>query len=171
VAAEQGKADGKVSRSTARWLIQEISRQQKTRNIIVCSHQAVYGTVSGSTSSSACLNHRGLVAQVLRTVRVDLWLCGHIHAGRRDAGYVKRRGRTAYINVASAGRAYSTRACNGYVLEMTEGSRLMRARCRDHERGVYLADQEMEIEFPHAWKFSARPALHPARMGAPVGQA
>ena len=165
ISSEQGKSDGKVSPLVARWLMAEIARHQDKRNIIVCSHQAVYGTVSGSASSSACLNHRKLVAQILRTVRVDLWLCGHIHAGRRHAGYLARRGRTTFINVASAGHAYGTGACNGYILEMSEKSNAMLARCRDHERGVYVKDQQTRIEFPHAWRFFAKPVLLPARMG------
>lgn len=164
ISAEQGRSDGRISPPVAKWLIQEIGRHQDKRNIIVCSHQAVYRTVSGSASSGSRLNHPKLVARILRAVRVDLWLCGHIHAGPRDAGYVSRRGRTTYINVASAGRAYSTRACNSYVFEMSQGSATMLARCRDHERGLYLSDQEVQIEFPHPWRFFASPVLLPARM-------
>ncbi len=164
ISAEQGRSDGKVSRQTAAWLTEAIARHQDSRNIIVCSHQAVYGTVSGSGSSGACLNHRKLVARILEAVRVDLWLCGHIHGGRRNAGYVRRRGKTTYINVASAGRAYGTGACVSYVLQMQEGSNVMSARCRDHERHAYLDDQSLQIEFPHAWRFFARPVLLPARM-------
>jgi len=181
ISAEQGRSDGRVSRQTAAWLTEEISRHQDSRNIIVCSHQPVYGTVSGSGSSESCLNHRKLVARILEAVRVDLWLCGHIHGGRRNAGYVKRRAETTHINVASAGRAYGTGACVGYVFEMQEGSNAMLARCRDHERHAYLDDQSLQIEFPHAWRFFAGPVLLPARMrrslwslgpaGEPVGLA
>lgn len=166
VSAEQGKSDGRLTPPVAHWLMREIARHQDSRNIIVCSHQAVYGTVSGSASSGACLNHRKLVARILRTVRVDLWLCGHIHAGRRHAGYIARRGRTTYINVASAGHAYGTGACAGYLFEMAEASRTMRARCRDHERGAYLKDQGAELQMPHPWRFFARPVI----LAAPLGE-
>ncbi len=169
ISAEQGKSDGKISPAVTRWLIQEIAAHQDQRNIIVCSHQAVYGTVAGSSSPACCLNHRALVARVLQQVRVDVWLCGHIHGGRRHAGYVAQRGQTTYINVASAGRAYGTGACNGCLFEMAEGSTRMFARCRDHERGAYLDDQEVSIDLPHPWRFFAKPVLLPARMRQAVG--
>lgn len=162
VSAEQGKSDGKVSRATAGWLKSAVARHQDKRNIIVCSHQAVWGTVSGSRASASCLNHRGLVRNVIKQVRIDLWLCGHIHAGRRHSGYVARGERTTYVNVASAGHAYSTGACNGYVLEMEEGSNTMLARCRDHDGHGYVKDQGLRLELPHPWRFFARPVVMPA---------
>jgi 3',5'-cyclic AMP phosphodiesterase CpdA len=135
VSAEQGKADGKVCRATAEWLVRSIARHQDRRNIVVCTHQAVYDTVSGSKESSCRLNHRGLIRSVLRRARVDLWLCGHIHGGRRN-----RR----------------------YVLEMAAGGRELLARCRDHDHDRWLDDQQVRLTCPHPWRFFAKPVLIPA---------
>jgi len=162
LSAEQGKSDGRVCRATAKWLKEAVARHQDKRNIVVCSHQAVWGTVTGSSDSGAALNHRGLVRNVISQVRIDLWLCGHIHGGRRNARYVARRDRTTYVNVAAAGHAYGTGACNGYVLEMAEGANTLRARCRDHDHDRYLEDQSLTVKFPHRWRFFDEPVVLPA---------
>lgn len=162
VSAERGKSDGLITAPTEEWLVKAIRRHQDTHNIVVCSHQAVRGTVSGSRDESASLNDPWRVERILRSVRIDLWLCGHIHAGRRTAGYAREGAYRTYVNVASAGHAYGTRACNGYVLDMAEGGNEMRCRCRDHGRGQYVKNQEVRVTFPHELRFSARPAVVPA---------
>ncbi len=164
ISAERGKSDGLVGEATADWLKDAVARHQDKRNIIVCSHQAVHATVNYSGDEAASLNPRERVADILSSVRVDLWLCGHIHGGKREPGYVRRLGRTTYINVAAAGRAYATRACNGYILDMAEGSNTMLARCRDHDHDRYVRNQEARVTFPYPARFFARPVLLPARI-------
>ena len=106
-----------------------------------------------------------VIADLLKEVRVDLWLCGHVHGGKRKPTYVKRRGPTTFINVSALGRMYGTGACTSYVLEMQAGQKEMLARCRNHETGKYLDDQEVRIEFPHPWRFAGKPTIVPAKAG------
>jgi DNA repair exonuclease SbcCD nuclease subunit len=167
LSSEQGKSEGRISKASAQWLLETVTRHQD-KNVIVCSHQAVYDTVSGSKGGETYIEHRLLVARVLQQARVDLWLCGHIHGGRRNAGYIARRGSTAFINVAALGRAYGTGACTSFVLEMDEGATAMRARCRDHEQARYLEDLSAEVDFPRPWRFSSRPQVAQARVLLPV---
>jgi len=161
ISARQGKSEGRINRATGEWLKREAHRH-RDKNVIVCTHQAVYRTVDGSGGGETYIMHRGYVRSIIAKVRIDLWLCGHIHGGRRNRRYVARGERTTYVNVASLNHAYGTRAANAYVLEMPQGARTMIARCRDHDRGAYLPDQEVRIEMPHPWKFGARPVLIPA---------
>ena len=135
----------------------------------MCTYSCVYCQLGRTIKMQAERRAFYEPEKILKDVRVDLWLCGHIHAGRRHAGYVARRGRTTFINVASAGRAYSTRACNGYVLEMVEGTRTLRARCRDHETHRDLANQSVNVAFAHAWRFLDRPKMLRPRMPVEAG--
>ena len=163
ISARQGKAEGRISRAVGNWLLAQ-AHAHRDRNVIVCTHQAVYGTVAGSGGGETYLMHRGFVQRIIDRVRIDLWLCGHIHGGRRNRRYVVRRGRTTFINVASINHAYGTRAATGYVLEMTEGEKTMLARCRDHDRARYLPDQQARVGFPHPWKFTEKPKVVPAEV-------
>jgi 3',5'-cyclic AMP phosphodiesterase CpdA len=167
VSVEQGKASGRLTRQVANWL-EAATAEHKDKNIIVCTHQPVYDTVAGSTGKESYLEQRVFVEQVLGRIRVDLWLSGHIHSGRRNSKYVARRGRTTFINVASLGRMYGTGACTSYVLEMKRGSKELLARCRNHEAGSWLDDQQVKLELPQAWEFDAAPTISPARIPEPT---
>jgi len=164
ISAEQGKSDGRVSPAAARWLQAGIEHYQDTHNIIVCTHQAVWHTVAGASDSSCCLNHRVLISRILKRTRVDLWLCGHIHGGRRNPAFVTKKDRTVFVNVAALGHAYGTGACHSYVLDMERGSGALIARCRVHDRNTWAFDQEVRMEAPHAWRFADRPTVVPARL-------
>jgi hypothetical protein len=96
---------------------------------------------------------------MLEEVRVDLWLCGHFHSGPRDAGYVARKGRTVFINVASICHAYGTGACRSFLLRMRQGSRMMEALCRRHDGGGYDSRFGVWITFPFPWRFGSGPKL------------
>jgi predicted phosphohydrolase len=175
LSANQGRDVGWQPKAAVAWLKESIAANQD-RNVIVCTHQPVYGTVAGSTGKGSHLSLAGPskdssptdakpFADLLEEVRVDLWLSGHIHAGRRTARYIARRGPTTFINVSALGRAYGTGACTSYLLEMKAGEKDMLARCRDHEAGRYLEDQEVRIGFRHPWRFAEKPTVILPRSG------
>ncbi len=174
--AERGGAAGWMSDETVAWLRDSI-RSHEDKNIIVCTHQLVYGTVRFSTSEYRYLHRephpKEWVDDFLKEVRVDLWLGGHAHFHSRDKEApdpVKspgppswyRRGHTTFINIASITHAYNTEACLSYLLVMKEGTKRAEARCRihDHPPGARWARQHsVQIQFPHAWKFQETLAL------------
>jgi len=163
ISARQGKSEGRVSRAVGNWLLAQ-AQAHRDRNVIVCSHQAVYKTVAGSGGEETYLMHRGFVQRIIDRARIDLWLCGHIHGGRRNRRYIVRRGRTTFINVASVNHAYGTGAAHGCVLEMAGGAKTLLARCRHHDRARYLPDQQATVPMPHSWKFDGKPTVVPAKV-------
>jgi 3',5'-cyclic AMP phosphodiesterase CpdA len=163
ISAQQGRSNGIFSEPVRAWLSKAIPRLDGY-NIIVCSHQPVYDTVRASAKAESFLEPREAVAAFLDDHHVDLWLCGHIHAGRRNIKYIFHRAGTTFINVSSICHAYGTGASTSYVLEMEKGGVTALARCRWHEQAEYLDDQEAMVEFRNAWRFSA----HPAALAGPA---
>lgn len=172
VSSMQGRSVGWLSRSVVGWMQRTIAAHQD-KNVIVCTHQPPYNTVAGSTGKETYLSLAGpgkestpeegrMIARMLEQVRVDLWLCGHIHAGRRSRGYIARRGATTFINVAALGRMYNTGACTSYVLEMQAGQKQLQCRCRNHETRQFVEGQDVTVELPVAARFSARPEMRVA---------
>jgi len=165
--AEQSYAAGCVGQATFNWVKETITRYQGS-NIVVCSHVPVYDTVAGSTKThrhlyvgqvGVALDSEEKIAaskvaaapfvELLASVRVDLWLSGHLHSTKRTPTHVFRRNGTTFVNVATTGHAYGTQMSVSYLLELTEGSRTFVARCRRHDDGVYLPDYEVKQDFPH----------------------
>ena len=161
--AEQGSAAGLLSDATLAWMAGEIDRR-KDGNVIVCTHQPMFGTVDKSREPGRFMLHEQAVARLVEEHRVDLWLCGHIHSGPRTPGYVVTRGRTTFVNIASAGHAYGTGRTVSYSFTAADGSRTLTGRCRDHEARQFLADNDVRVELPHPWKLGDRPILLPADM-------
>ena len=176
---ENGGAGGRISEDMLRWLREAIARNQD-RNVIVCSHQAVRRTVYGwrkdynllycpsdtdphpepnRETTDAALER---VERIARDLRVDLWLCGHIHGSKHTAESIARRGRTTFINVASITHAYGNQPSSSFVLEFRDGSRTVNARYRDHGTGTFDETLSTTIEFPQRWRISGPPALEPA---------
>ena len=188
--AEAGGAGGRISEDTLRWLRESIARYQD-RNVIVCSHQAVSRTVQGSQkdwcalycpvagdplpeplpaganpstpqreTTDAALQR---VARIVDDLRVDLWLCGHIHGSKHTADSIVRRGKTTFINVASLTPAYGNHPSSSFVLEFRNGVRTVNARYRDHDAEKFDPALSTSVEFPYPWRFSGPPAIEPAK--------
>jgi len=154
--AERGRAAGLIGEGTAAWLADRLARLQD-RNIIVCSHQLVHGTVEHSDHEERYLHPKEVVARLLRRYRVDLWLAGHYHSRPRIKEDSAVRDGTTFINVASVSHVYHTAACNSFVLEARTGSRTVRARCRVHDAGRFAPEFEVTIPFRHPFRFGPLP--------------
>ena len=152
VSTQSGASAGLISEEWADWLATNIQRLQADRNIVVCTHHLVYDTVVYSTQGSRYLHPKERVAELLKRVRVDLWLCGHAHSRPRTPECATTRGRTTFVNVASVSHAYATHMANSCLLEIVNGSREALIRCRDHDRRRYLAGHDVRVTFPHPWK-------------------
>lgn len=150
VSTESAESAGFISQESADWLVRGIRRHQADRNIIVCTHHLVHGTVAFSTHEPRYLHPRERVEAVLAEARVDLWVSGHAHSAPREPDCSAVRGRTTYVNVASLHHAYGTGVSNSFLLELTPGSEHVRLRCRDHDRHAYLAAHEVRVTLPRA---------------------
>lgn len=175
IGANQGRDVGWQPKPVLAWLRRVLAEHQD-KNVIVCTHQPVCGTVASSTGEGAYLSLAGPAKEsfpnnakpfddLLKEVRVDLWLCGHVHGGKRSPRHIARRGATTFINVSAMGRMYNTGACTSCLLEMRAGQKEMLARCRNHESGAFVEDQQVRVEFPNPWRFAAKPELIPASSG------
>ena len=51
------------------------------------------------------------VEQVVKDLRVDLWICGHIHSSKRTKDYIVHKGNTTFLNAASINPVYGTGMC------------------------------------------------------------
>jgi len=152
--AERGNAAGLFIPEVEAWL-RECIAAHADKNVVVAAHQFPSGTVEGSDRPSRGLYPKDAVAGFLRDVRVDLWLGGHIHSGRRTPACSAAVNGTIFINAASASHTYNTEACNSFVLDLAAGKRDAVARCRDHDRRRFLDDQEVAVRFAHPCEFSA----------------
>ena len=56
-----------------------------------------------------------------------------------------RKGRTTFINAASVSHVYGTKACNSLVLEFSEGSAEVSARCRHHDEACFVEEQSLMV--------------------------
>ena len=182
---ERGGAGGKIAESTLAWLRGAIASNQ-THNVIVCSHQALGHTVARSGASKNCLycpmdgdpepegegenKEEGSIPAIKRVekvvadLRVDLWLCGHIHGTSYGAGNSVRRGRTTFINIASITPSYGRHESGSFVLEFREGARAVTARRRNHSTGTTDKAFDTVVEFPYPWHFTGPPKIE----GRPV---
>lgn len=97
------------------------------------------------------------VARIVDELRVDLWLCGHIHGSKHTAESIARHGRTTFINVASITHAYGNQPSSSFVLDFTDGTSTVNARYRDHGKGTFSEALSTTVEFPHPWRFSGPP--------------
>lgn len=186
---ENSGAGGKISQATLRWLREAIAANQE-RNIIVCTHQAVPHTVHDSKKDwrvlycevagdpppdppppdadpeapkrETCDAALQRVERLVDDLRVDLWLCGHIHSTKRTPDFIARRGRTTFIDVASITQAYGNKPSCSFVLEFRDGSRTVEARYREHGTGTFDKKFSTTVEFPRPWSFSGPPQLQPA---------
>lgn len=158
--AERSNAAGLMGEQTAEWLKESILQHQD-KNIILCTHQLVYGTVEYSTRDARYLHPRERVEKLLKEVRVDLCLGGHAHFAPRSTEYAKREDQTTFINVASITHAYNTGACLSYILEMQDGSREASMRCRIHDDRRFAPEFSLTVRFPYPFHFGHRPHLVP----------
>lgn len=158
VSAEQGGSTGVWGPDTLGWLEARVAENQ-ARNVIVVTHQPVSNTVFRSDEEERCLADREGIEKLLSDHRVDLWLCGHIHGGRRRRSYLMRRGRTAFVNVASVSYAYGTGAATSCLLTAERDSRRLHIRTRDHGRREFMAGHEMTVDLPFAWQFDSAPVM------------
>lgn len=189
--AEQGGAAGKIAPETLAWLRQTI-QANSNKNVIVCSHQPVGHTVARSTKDHRLLfcpmpgdPEPGLypgvepsdpdakreatdeaiarVEQLVKNVRVDLWLNGHIHSTARNKDWIVKKGNTTYINVASVNPSYGNSNGGSFVLEFQPGSKTVTARYRNHEAGIFMEKNSTTVDFPFAWQPVAKPTFTPAK--------
>jgi 3',5'-cyclic AMP phosphodiesterase CpdA len=188
---ERSGAGGKISQETLAWLRQTI-QANSNKNVIVCSHQPVGHTVARSTKDHRLLYcpapgdpEPGLypgveptdpdakreatdeaiqrVEQLVKDVRVDLWLCGHIHSSSRNKDWIVKKGNTTYINVASVNPSYGNSNGGSFVLEFQPGSKTVAARYRNHESGIFMEKNSTTVEFPFPWQPATKPTLTPAK--------
>jgi 3',5'-cyclic AMP phosphodiesterase CpdA len=163
--AERGRAAGLIGEETAAWLANRLARYQD-RNLVVCSHQLVFGTVDHSDNEERFLHPCEVVADLRSRFRVDLWLSGHYHSRPRIPADAVRKDGTTFINVASVSHVYNTAACNSFLLEAGGGSRVMRARCRVHDAGRFDPRFEVRVPFPYPFVFDPLPRRAMPRLSA-----
>ena len=158
VSAERGKSDGILRPPTRAWLKKVVAKHQD-KNVIVCTHQLVENTLRDSDHDGAVIYPDDWIKQLLKDHRIDVWLCGHEHAGRRDRRQIRKIGRTLFVNVASLSHAYHTRACNSFLFEMNAGERAFDARCRHHDLEKYVPTLSTRVELAYAMRFDTRPRI------------
>lgn len=142
---EELSTEGEIGENTCVWLKEMISQNQD-KIIIVCSHQCVYGTVRDSTVSDRHLYPKEKIEDILNTLRVDLWLCGHQHFYPYSHEEVFTNGKTTFINVASMSHAYSSGMSQSFFLEIERGRREIIAYYRSHD--LYAFDDNFTVSIP-----------------------
>jgi hypothetical protein len=160
---ERGRAAGRLSPATRDWLAGQLARHQD-RNVVVCSHQLVYGTVAGSDRVERYLHPRRAVSDLLAEYRVDLWLGGHWHARPPKAGDAVHKNGTTFINVASVSHIYGTQGATGFLLEAEDGGHTMRARCRIHDERRFHPDLDVTVPFPRPFDLAPMPEGGPEQI-------
>jgi len=161
LSAERGRAAGILNEPTRAWLPKVLAKHQD-KNIVVCSHQVIAHTVRYSDPQAdfeTVLHPTDWIAELLKTYRVDLWLCGHEHGPKRDRNQIRRVGHTTFINIASLSHLYGTQACNSFVLEMTAGDKEIAARCRHHDREQYIERFSVRVPLPRPLTFASQPRI------------
>ncbi|MBA4389223.1 MAG: hypothetical protein C0404_14715 [Verrucomicrobia bacterium] len=161
-------ASGRISQKTFDWLKKTIDLH-RDKNVIVCTHQPLYDTVTNSKKEWRSVfvwkddghpyeigrvteDQLRAVERMLDEVRVDLWLCSHAHSGPRDPNWCVRRGRTTILNVASICHAYGTQASRSFLFELENGSNILKARNRHHEKSCFAPEFSLDLQLPFPWK-------------------
>lgn len=153
VSDESGSTAGEISAESYRWLVRHI-QANADKNIILCSHQPPPDTIRRSSESVFCLHPREKIRDMVASLPIDLWLCGHEHHRPYSSANIVRENGTTCINVASLSHAYGTRSSGSVVLEMRNRHRDIVARRRDHDRSRYMDDFTYSV-----------PLEHPVRLG------
>jgi predicted phosphodiesterase len=155
ISDESNSISGQVSRKSYRWLVQNI-KANADKIIILCSHQPPPDTIRRSNERTFCLHPRQKIEDMVSTLPIDLWLCGHEHHRPYSSANVVTKSGTTCINVASMTHAYGTRSSGSLLLETVDDSREIIARRRNHDRQRY--DDEFALRIP---------LTRPVRLGAP----
>ena len=165
--AERGNAAGLLVPEVEAWLRQQIAAHAG-KNIVMAAHQFPSFTVQHSERPARGLYPRDVVEKFLRDMPVALWLGGHIHMAARTPAWSMTRDGVTFINVASASHTYNKDAANSVLLELTEVSTEVIARCRDHDRHRWLDEHEVRITFRFPCWFSAdAPTFTPFALNVP----
>lgn len=163
---ERGNAAGLFLPEVEGWLRQAIP-SHAGKNIIMAAHSFPYDTVEFSTRMARCMHPRTAVETFLESIRIDVWLGGHIHFRPRSTACTARRGPTTFINAANVSHVYGTEASLSFVLEFTIGSRFLRAQCRHHDRRCFIDEQEVNIELPEGFAKNGEPVFEAVPLEIP----
>jgi 3',5'-cyclic AMP phosphodiesterase CpdA len=142
---EEVSTEGEIGENTCTWLKKMISQNQD-KIIIVCSHQCVYGTVRDSTVSDRHLYPKERIEDILNTLRVDIWLCGHQHFYPYSHEDIFTNDTTTFLNVASMSHAYSSTMSQSFFLEIERGRKEITAYYRSHD--LYAFDDKFTVSIP-----------------------
>lgn len=165
--AERGNAAGIFVPPVEAWLREQMAAHADA-NRVIAAHQFPSGTVEHSLKPSRGLYPVDAVSRFLADVQPDLWVGGHIHMTGRTPAWTAVRDGLTFINVASASHTYTKDMASSFVLEMTEGSRDVVARCRDHDRHRYLDEHEVRLQFRHPCRFAPPgPTFTPFTLNVP----
>lgn len=144
VSDERRRASGNVTDDSYRWLVTNIEAH-RDKIIILCSHQPPPNTVRGSDKEALCLHPKRKIEEMLSSLPIALWLCGHEHHHPYSSAKFAEQNGTTIINLASLSHAYRTGSSGSLFLEFGEDRREIVARRRDHDAGQYQAEFERVV--------------------------
>ena len=136
---------GNITEESAAWIKEKLA-EYDDKIIIMCSHQLIRGTVDESEKPPLNFHPHERIEEILKSSKIDLWLCGHLHHGRPHSKKdVVRKGSTTYMNIASMSHAYGTGVSQSCILEMNQGDKFITARFRNHDKKEYDKDNSVLI--------------------------
>lgn len=145
---EKAGVPGELSPQSCDWLERELANH-KGKNLIVCSHQGVKDTTSGTQKPDRQLHPTDRIADLIARHGIALWMSGHDHHSPYTPKHIARVGNTTYINVASLSHAYKTGSSESFLLEFTSGTTQVLARRRRHDTGSFVPEFEVTIPLKH----------------------
>jgi predicted phosphodiesterase len=144
VSDETDSVAGQISDESYRWLVRNI-KANADKIIILCSHQPPPETIRRSSENAFCLHPRKKLKEMVSTLPIALWLCGHEHHRPYSSDNIVIRNDTTCINVASLNHAYGTRSSGSLILDIKDNGREIVARRRDHDRQRFMNDFALRI--------------------------
>jgi hypothetical protein len=159
ISDEVSGIEGNISAGTFLWL-QRLLADNGDKNCIVCSHQCVFGTVRGSTSSNRYIYPAAMISYLLDTYMIDLWLCGHQHYDPYAVSDIYDNGKTLFINVASLNHAYGTGKSESVLLYLTENSRELIALRRVHDTELFEPRFAQTVRLRYPLRLASPVILH-----------
>lgn len=151
---EVASNEGDISEQTYLWLKKKLSMNQD-KNIIICSHHLVYGTIRHSTEFVRYISPKDWIEDLLSSFRIDAWFCGHWHYAPHSQGDYNNFQHTTFLNISSMHHAYQTNDSESYILHLTEGANYISANRRSHDFARYLKEYSVDIPLPYELKLGS----------------
>jgi len=143
--------------SSARTFTENIVQNNPDKNIFICHHHPVVGTVGYSTTAGYGLESDSdswAKNLIQNNPNIAAWLCGHIHVGVRGDGsypwHVNKYG-AEFINVSKVtynSTLSGTTPSISRLLQFRNGSKTVVVKFRNHEKREWVEEEEYTFELP-----------------------